>query len=72
MTPDPNERITELEIQLAHLQRLHEQLDEVVIAQSTGIDRMSRQLTGLLDQVKQLKTKPSPESDSLDEKPPHY
>ena len=34
MAKDPQERMTELEIQLAHVQRLYEQLNEVVTEQS--------------------------------------
>ena len=39
--------MTELEIQLAHVQRLYEQLDEVVTAQATQTDRMQRRIVQL-------------------------
>lgn len=72
MAHDPNQRITELEIQLAHMQRLYEQLDEVVTAQATDVLRMSRQIKELQDQVKELKVKQPSEINPQDEKPPHY
>jgi uncharacterized coiled-coil protein SlyX len=72
MGTDSHKRITELEIQLAHVQRLYEQLNEVVTAQAMEADRMARRMTQLHDQLRQLKAKPLPPADSLDEKPPHY
>jgi uncharacterized coiled-coil protein SlyX len=72
MNTDLNERLTELEIQLAHVQRLYEQLNEVVTGQTLEADRMARRMAQLQDQVKHLKTKPLPPTDPLDEKPPHY
>lgn len=72
MAGDPAERVTELEIQLAHLQRQYDQLNEVVTEQASLSDRMSRQIRELQEQVKELKTKPLAEGDPLDEKPPHY
>lgn len=65
-------RLTELEIQLAHVQRLYEQLNEVVTEQAMMSDRMSAKLVRLQDQVKGLKNKSSEAIDPLDEKPPHY
>jgi SlyX protein len=69
---DHGDRITELEVQLAHLQRLYEQLNEVVTEQAMRADRRDRRIVELQDQLKALKTKSEPESDPLDEKPPHY
>ncbi len=65
-------RITELEMQLAHLQRLYDQLNEVVIQQAMAADRMVRTMAELENQIKQLKEKPTPAPDPRDEKPPHY
>ena len=72
MNSDLHERITELEIQLAHVQRLYEQLNEVVTSQTIQADRMARRMAQLQDQMRQLKAKPLPPIDPLDEKPPHY
>ena len=67
-----DERLTELEIQLAHVQRLYEQLNEVVTDQATSADRMQRRVLQLQEQLKTLKEKQQPAIDPLDEKPPHY
>ena len=72
MSDGLDERITDLETGLSHLQRLFEQLDEVVSAQSLEIQRMERRISQLQGQLKQVKEKPDAEGDLLDEKPPHY
>ena len=55
MSSEPKDRITELEIQLAHVQRLYEQLNEVVTAQSKEIERFERRFHQLQTQLKELK-----------------
>ncbi len=65
-------RLTELEVQLAHVQRLYEQLNEVVTEQAMLADRMTQQFARLQDQVRTLKEKAPTTVDPLDEKPPHY
>jgi len=72
MNSQPQDRITELEIQLAHVQRLYEQLNEVVTAQSKEIERFERRFHQLQTQFKELKEQQEPGFDPLDEKPPHY
>jgi uncharacterized coiled-coil protein SlyX len=72
MSDGLDERITKLETGLSHLQRLFEQLDEVVTAQSLENQRMERRISQLQEQLKQLKEKPDTEGDPIDEKPPHY
>lgn len=72
MSSQRHDRMMELEIQLAHVQRLYEQLNEVVTAQSLEMNRMERRIAQLQIQLKDLKAKPLPASDPLDEKPPHY
>ena len=72
MNRDLNERMTELEIQLVHVQRLYEQLNEVVTSQALEADRMQRRIVQLQTQIKELKDKPAAAVDPLDEKPPHY
>jgi len=67
-----SERIMELEFQLAHLQRLYDQLNEVVTNQALAYDRLQRQLTLLQSQVKNIQLKSLPPEDPLSEKPPHY
>ena len=72
MPREPNDRLTELEVQLAHVQRLYEQLNEVVTAQAMENDRISRQLIRLQRQLKEMKQPEESSFDPLDEKPPHY
>ena len=72
MNRDLNERMTELEIHLAHVQRLYEQLNQVVTSQAMEADRMERRIAQLQTQIKELKDKPAAAVDPLDEKPPHY
>ncbi len=72
MNPDANDPLTEMEIHIAHVQRLYEQLDEVVREQAVRFDRMERRVAELQNRFRELKEKQVPETDSLDEKPPHY
>jgi uncharacterized coiled-coil protein SlyX len=65
-------RVTELEIALTHVTRLHDQLNEVVTDQTRRIDRQSRTIDRLIEQIRQLKAKRLPADDPFDETPPHY
>ena len=65
-------RVTELEVQLTHVLRLYDQLNEVVTQQALDADRRQRKILELQQQVKQLKEKPAAAVDPMDEKPPHY
>ena len=70
---DPSEiRLEKLEFELAHLNRLYDQLNEVVTEQAMRLDSQSRTIRRLTDQLNDLKENPLPTSDPLDEKPPHY
>jgi uncharacterized coiled-coil protein SlyX len=66
------DRITDLEISLTHIQRMYEQLNEVVTSQSLANQRLEQQISQLKEQIKQLKEKPQPAIDPMQEKPPHY
>ncbi len=73
MSDTLNERITQLEIQLAHTQRTCDQLNEVVTKLSLDAQSRDRMLQRLMDQVKDFKNKLDDGGGSLeDEKPPHY
>ncbi|MEM0926852.1 MAG: SlyX family protein [Planctomycetota bacterium] len=71
MTPD-KERITKLEISLAHLQRQYEILNEVIVEQSKELDRMRKQVQKWERAVESLKHRLDGPSEPLDDKPPHY
>ncbi|MEM1224331.1 MAG: SlyX family protein [Planctomycetota bacterium] len=67
------ERIEMLEIQVAHLQRTSEQLNEVVTDLSLQVQRQSRVIDVLVQQTKDLKGKLATTREApVDEKPPHY
>jgi SlyX protein len=68
-----DDRLTRLEIQLAHVQRMYEQLNEVVTEEAMRADKLQRKVDALTTQLKDVKQK-SAESDAdpMDERPPHY
>ncbi|MCC9644807.1 SlyX family protein [Rhodopirellula sp. JC740] len=67
------DRITELEIQLAHTQRTCDQLNEIVTQMSIDAQRRDREMSRMVGQLKDLKSKVDEQGPSLeDEKPPHY
>jgi uncharacterized coiled-coil protein SlyX len=74
MPQSVEQRIETLEITVAHLQRLNEQLNEVVTRQSLEADQMTRRIERLEALAKDLKEKQQSQEpfDPLDEKPPHY
>ncbi len=73
MPPSEPERLTEVEVQLSHLQRHVEQLDGVITELGRLADRQTRKILTLENQLKELRDKPREAAiDPLDEKPPHY
>ncbi|TWT98797.1 SlyX family protein [Neorhodopirellula pilleata] len=66
------DRVIRLEIQLAHTERICEQLNEVVTSLSRGADERDRLIKRLVEQVKDLKGKVEDPGGAEDEKPPHY
>ncbi len=73
MPPSEFERLTEVEVQLSHLQRHVEQLDGVIRELGRLADRQTRKILTLENQLKELRDKPREAAiDPLDEKPPHY
>lgn len=73
MPPSEPERLTEVEVQLSHLQRHVEQLDDVITELGRLADRQTRKILTLENQLKELRDKPREAAiDPLDEKPPHY
>jgi SlyX protein len=72
MISESEARITELEIQLAHLQRLFEQLNDVVTQQAGRVDQLAAAQKKLEEKLNQARAAESESVDPLDEKPPHY
>ncbi len=70
---ESGDRLTQLEIQLAHVQRLYEQLNEVVTEEAMRADKLQRKVDALTMQLKDIKQKSTePTGDPREEKPPHY
>lgn len=72
MSMSKNDRVTELEIQLAHQQRLCEQLNQVVTEHTQQILRLERIIVRLEDQIKAVRELRKEGFDPRLEKPPHY
>lgn len=70
-----DERVERLEMEVAHQQRVTEQLNEVVSLQSLDIMRLQRVNEQLVKQIEQLRLRGNEEETVVsleDEKPPHY
>ncbi|MDA9778155.1 SlyX family protein [Rubripirellula sp.] len=72
MPADSDDRLTKLEVQLSHTQRVVEQLNEVVTEQSRQLDRVMRLVTRFEAKLDDFKYKIEEKRDLLDDKPPHY
>lgn len=73
MSEKLDSRVTELEIQLAHLQRMFDQLNEVVTEQSKRMDRLQQSSKQLADKLDRMKNASGGGGfDAVDDKPPHY
>lgn len=72
MSEPIEERVLRLEIQLAHTERIYDQLNEVVTSLSRDADERDRLIKRLVEQVKDIKGKVEDSGGSDDEKPPHY
>ena len=70
MTRDQDARIEKLEIDLAHANHTIDELNEVVIAHGKQIERLTRKLSDMTDQVEELIENALP-GHQID-KPPHY
>jgi uncharacterized coiled-coil protein SlyX len=69
------ERIDRLEMELAHQQRMTDQLNDVVSTQSLDILRLQRAIEQLVKQLEQMGMQTEDDEEPLDladEKPPHY
>ncbi|MEP1931825.1 MAG: SlyX family protein [Roseibium sp.] len=70
MNTDAETRLDKVEIDLAHANQTIDELNGVVIEQGKQIDRMSRLLANMTDQVEELMDNVHPGHQV--EKPPHY
>jgi len=70
-----DERLERLEMELAHQQRMTDNLNEAVSQQSLDIMRMHRTIERLAKQLEEMvinTESDEPLRDIADEKPPHY
>jgi len=72
MTESPQERITEVECILMHLQKTVLDLNEVIIEQGKSIDKLQREIKQLAMDFRQVRESSSPTRTAADEIPPHY
>jgi len=74
MEPDNKQdyRLDELEIQLAHLAKLNEELSDVVAEQAIRLDRMEKRLNLLLDRAREQEAAGTGGHVFGDEVPPHW
>jgi len=68
---DTNQRLTDLEIRLAHHEQMVEELSDVIARQDRVIDMMSLKLHRLIERLRAVETgrDASPQDDKP---PPHY
>ncbi len=70
-----DERVERLEMEVAHQQRVTDQLNEVVSIQSLDILRLQRVNDQLMKQIEELRLGNNGAEEAIDledEKPPHY
>jgi len=70
-----DERVERLEMEVAHQQRVTDQLNEVVSIQSLDILRLQRVNEQLMKQIEELRLGNNGADEAIDledEKPPHY
>lgn len=70
MTPDT--RIDELEIRLAHHDRIIEELNEALEGQWRTIDELTRKLSALGGRVRTIEEDAKTSSPTAEPPPPHY
>lgn len=66
-----NDRLQQLELKLAYLERGNQELSDVVYRQQQDLDALKTRLNRLADQLRAM-TEEGTEHSAADEKPPHY
>ncbi len=65
-------RVTKLEEQLAHLERVVEELSDVASRQGDEIDRLTRRLAMLTEREAEREASEGGRAPLADQKPPHW
>jgi SlyX protein len=68
----PEQRIEELEIRLAHLERALQDVSDEVIRQQQEIERLGERNLRLAERVEALQTDAAEDAATREELPPHY
>lgn len=68
----PEQRLTEIECLLMHLQKTVSELNQVVIEQGKSITKLQREVKQLVSDFRQVRESSSPVRRAEDEIPPHY
>ncbi|MBV7407540.1 SlyX family protein [Maritimibacter sp. DP1N21-5] len=71
-TPSDKDRITDLEIQVAHLTRALEDLSDVLARHDREMDRVTRRLQMLMEREAQREADTGSSIPLADQKPPHW
>ena len=66
-----NDRLQQLELKLAYLERGNQELSDVVYRQQQDLDALKSRLKRLGDQLRAI-TEEGADPSAADEKPPHY
>lgn len=69
---DPADRLQELEIKLAHVERGLQELSDVVVRQQQEIDSLAQRGRQLLERLASLQAEPEEDAATRIELPPHY
>ncbi|WP_108502259.1 MULTISPECIES: SlyX family protein [Paracoccus] len=72
MDKKPDDRITELEVALAHLTRVTDDLSEVIARQDQEISRLTRRLDMLMRAEAERQAQGEGSVAVADQPPPHY
>lgn len=72
MDKKPDDRITELEVALAHLTRVTDDLSEVIARQDQEISRLTRRLDMLMRAEAERQAQGEGSVAIADQPPPHY
>lgn len=68
-TPMPDDRLNEIELQIAFQEDTINRLNDALVAQQQRIDHLETRITQLHDSLSNLQDGPDP---AADEPPPHY
>jgi len=71
-SPENSEKLANLEIQLAHQAKHLDELNEIVRAQWTEIDKLTRSVTLLSDRLRNVEDEGKKSEPGQEPPPPHY